>query len=81
MLTVTILLIKESVNFEIFKLHTLSFSKLWLEDNGDKTFMWKGCRGCWLKTYLWMVLVDSSSLGIYTNTKLAASKRQCCLCV
>ena len=29
-----------------------------------------GCRGCWLKTYLWMVLVDGSSLWISTNTKL-----------
>ena len=80
-LSVTILLIKESVNFEMFKLQLLSFSKLWLEDNGDKTFMGGWCRGCWLKTYLWMVLLDGSSLWIYTNTKLAALKMQCCLCV
>ena len=41
MLHVTILLIKERVNFEILKLQMLSFSILWLhvEDNGDKTFM------------------------------------------
>ena len=41
----------------------LSFNKLWLEGNGDKTFMGEGCRGCWLKTYFWMALVDGSSLN------------------
>ena len=59
----------------------LSFSKLWLEGNGDKTFIGEGCRGCWLKAHLWMVLVDGSNLWIYTNTKLAVLKMQCCLCV
>ena len=71
MLSVTILLFKESVNFGIFKLQMLSFSKLWLGDNGDETLMGEGCRGCWLKTYLWMVLVDGTSLWIYTVQKAA----------
>ena len=81
MLSVTILLIKERVNFEILKLQMLSFSMLWLQDNGDKTFMGGGCRGCSFKTYLRVVVVDDSSLWISTNTKLTALKMQCCLCV
>ena len=53
----------------------LSFSKLWLEDNGDKkikTFIGAGCRGCWLKTYLWIVLVDvhKHKIGCLKNAVL-----------
>ena len=48
----------------------LSFSKLWLHDKGgcsNETFLRGGCSEWGLKIYLWMMLVEGSSLWISTN--------------